>query len=454
MTHNALQIWLSNGDEGVAATKIALRDGSKAGRLLVRGRSGGAFSTSYSFSWTPAVKALCVLACRTAASSHPTHDQDLADNEIILSGKKGSLAASLDYAISKKPNWLLELFGWDSDGRCLAGRYIRRSNPERKRGDTVSLSFDPVRLPSETISLFLEDTPLRDPAILRYLAACIEEGIPFDDASPASQTSAGQTRSEALGLERDRGSKGQKVYFNFADGTVNILEEVRRAKSLYLGPGPDSIEKLMLELYRDPRALRVVSYFQRPAVTFRPIELHQYLGMSNATIERSALALQRLEAKNLEMVEILQERSIWDIARLSADGSFQYFPPSVTSDHIDKYLAHYIHLLKNYSGITVVLTRATVPTFIVTYDFDNGSDNVERFSAYTGEIKDTIPYDYSVLVSHSRHRAPAEENTILKWALSHPLSVVDRAEVISRFEAVRNQLRNEGPLEAEDDLRN
>jgi len=35
-----------------------------------------------------------------------------------LEGEMGSLAASLDYAISKKPIWLLDMFGINSDGKA------------------------------------------------------------------------------------------------------------------------------------------------------------------------------------------------------------------------------------------------------------------------------------------------------------------------------------------------
>jgi hypothetical protein len=115
-------------------------------RVSVRGKTGGAFRAAGSFQWTSAVKALSLLVVKTATGEPSS----------ILRGEANSLAASLDYAISKQPQWLAEMFGCDHNGICFARRLILRTNPERKRPGPVTLAINLSYLPWESINVFVD----------------------------------------------------------------------------------------------------------------------------------------------------------------------------------------------------------------------------------------------------------------------------------------------------------
>jgi hypothetical protein len=66
----------------------------------------------------------------------------LDEGRTVLAGARGSSIASLDYAISKQPCWLTDMFGTDSFGISLVRRLILRTNPERKRPGPVFLSLN------------------------------------------------------------------------------------------------------------------------------------------------------------------------------------------------------------------------------------------------------------------------------------------------------------------------
>jgi hypothetical protein len=106
-------------------------------RRSVRGKTAGAFKNVGSFQWTTAVKALAILALKTG-SVQVARSAGIGHQ---LVGGKGSFAASLDYALSKQPEWLTEMFGVDSGGISVARRLILRTNPERKRPGPVVLCF-------------------------------------------------------------------------------------------------------------------------------------------------------------------------------------------------------------------------------------------------------------------------------------------------------------------------
>lgn len=127
-------------------TEVVFNDGMiNHARTSVRGKSSGPLRTAGSFQWTSAVRALALLAVRTA--SNPS--------DALLRGLGNSLAASLDYAISKQPMWLTEMFGCDQQGISLARRLILRTNPERKRPGPVTLGINQSYLPASHITIFV-----------------------------------------------------------------------------------------------------------------------------------------------------------------------------------------------------------------------------------------------------------------------------------------------------------
>lgn len=115
-------------------------------RQSVRGKSGGAYRTAGSFQWTSAVKGLAVLFLTASEGTL----------EPLIKGGSGSLTASLDYAISKQPSWISEMFGCDRDGLCFIRRMILRTNPERKRPGPTVLSLNEKYLPRHAISIFCD----------------------------------------------------------------------------------------------------------------------------------------------------------------------------------------------------------------------------------------------------------------------------------------------------------
>jgi len=125
-------------------TEVEFNDGvSTDTRRSVRGKSGGAYRTAGSFQWTSAVRGLAYLLVQTA----------LVPESAVLQGTSGSLAASLDYAISKQPMWLTDMFGSDQNGICLIRRMILRTNAERKRPGPTVLALNQRYLPVETITI-------------------------------------------------------------------------------------------------------------------------------------------------------------------------------------------------------------------------------------------------------------------------------------------------------------
>jgi len=121
------------------------------------------------FPWTKGVQALCALFMHAAASG--------AAAQPLLSGGAGSLAASLDYALSKQSLWLLDMFGMDREGVCLVRRVIWRQNPERKRPGPVSLGLYREAARRDALTLYINGEEERRPDRLEALAGMLPAKI-------------------------------------------------------------------------------------------------------------------------------------------------------------------------------------------------------------------------------------------------------------------------------------
>lgn len=132
-------------------------------RVSVRGKTSGAFPHAGSFHFSAAVRAACILCTKTVICSQSPGDFDPP----IIAGFGGSLAASLDYALTKQPGWLLDMFGYDVAGRALGPRLFNRTNSHRKRPGPVVVSVNGRALPPKNIHLFWNGLELKNLEKLR-----------------------------------------------------------------------------------------------------------------------------------------------------------------------------------------------------------------------------------------------------------------------------------------------
>jgi hypothetical protein len=95
--------------------------------------------------------------------------------DLCLVGGKSSLAASLDYAISKGPAWLGEMFGTGISGTQFARRLFKITNPNRKRPGPVALSVNGNVVSSDQVQIYWEGKPITESSQLYSMLIGIEE---------------------------------------------------------------------------------------------------------------------------------------------------------------------------------------------------------------------------------------------------------------------------------------
>ncbi|MEY4668692.1 MAG: hypothetical protein RL518_1391 [Pseudomonadota bacterium] len=135
----------------------------------IRGKTAGAYVTCGSFQWTSGVRGVCAAFMRFLLSEQ----SDVVD--FCLIGGKGSLAASLDYAMSKGPAWLGEMFGSGVGGIQLARRIFKITNPNRKRPGPVAISVNKNVVSADQVHIYWENKLVTDSTQLYSMLVGIEE---------------------------------------------------------------------------------------------------------------------------------------------------------------------------------------------------------------------------------------------------------------------------------------
>src|SRR5262245_50376755 len=118
--NSELVLHFSKTLSGIALERTEFFYAPTAQRLVcVRGGCLPQMQGESTFSWSAGVRAAALLVAK-----HSLAGETIAR----LRGDIGSAAASLDYAISKEPNWALDMFGTSPGGKALIKRLFCRRN--------------------------------------------------------------------------------------------------------------------------------------------------------------------------------------------------------------------------------------------------------------------------------------------------------------------------------------
>lgn len=110
------------------------------GRRLISVRGSTAPPDVGTFRWSSGVRGLALLLTRQAIVGVTRRNgQGNGHHPASIEGDSNSLAASLDYAISKQPLWLQDMFGATPQGTAISKLVFRRMNPDRKRPGPVTV---------------------------------------------------------------------------------------------------------------------------------------------------------------------------------------------------------------------------------------------------------------------------------------------------------------------------
>jgi len=233
-------------------------------RVSTRARNIPSHLSNASIQWTAGVKALCALLLRVRLFGASAH----------LSGESGSLAASLDYAISKQPAWLVDLFGTNSSGECYVRRLFQRFNPERKRGGPVKIYVNSIYLDKNSIFIAnIEGKELIEAELIR-LASFIDQDFDFnkENSEYLLSKNAHQFNSSPLNSEHESTNSRNIVQALRSEYEKECFNVLNTSMAL----SHKTLKRRTNEFYRDDdiqwiAGRKIVKFFNLAEVTDREI---------------------------------------------------------------------------------------------------------------------------------------------------------------------------------------
>lgn len=146
------------------------------------------------FPLSKAVKGLTLLLLEHAVVNASSDKTQCA----LIEGRRGSLAASLDYALSKQPQWMCDMFGTDAAGDSLLKRMVRRTNSHLKRPGPVRLSIPPSC--ALKVKVFVNEVEIEEAAELSEILSQLTN----ENTEKASPPLASAVQSASQDMEAAR----------------------------------------------------------------------------------------------------------------------------------------------------------------------------------------------------------------------------------------------------------
>lgn len=184
MTDTIELSFVSNRYENIELCAVRYRIGGLGeSRLSVRGKTAGAYPRAGSFQWTSAVQGACAVFISTLL-----HHKQAESMQLHVQGGKASVIASLDYALTKRPTWIADMFGTTAVGALRARRLFRITNPNRKRPGPVTIALNTHVVPADSIRVTLDGKPVEDASTLLWMRQVLlgEDGDPAVDRAAAA----------------------------------------------------------------------------------------------------------------------------------------------------------------------------------------------------------------------------------------------------------------------------
>ena len=226
---------------------------------------------------------------------------------------------------------------------------------------------------------------------------------------------------------------------------LSPLQTLRERNVVFIPPGAEGFNRLLLEILDCEQPLRAVSVFFKPAECFYPAELLEKIGAHELLKKRAKIARDGLNSGNFTTVEVLNEESVWDLIRTNSQGKFILYPAGVTAEDVETHINHLIGWLERYSGYELILTRAWFPFHLATYDLQSG-DSLECFTVFFERLGQAMDSPTTCFAVSDPVVSMRISSKMVERILSDSTTIRDRNCVIAYLNRVREQLVNEGPL--------
>jgi hypothetical protein len=342
---------------------------------------------------------------------------------MTVSGLEGRTLALSSVRTAILVTLLLDLQDRSEGGTGLSDLVtIARDTVRALNSDDTKASEESVRVAAYRAAEFIESE------FLKFVSPSIE--LKFQDGRLHLPAKKKPVRIE-LSSQDDR----LAVMFNSLV-SISPIERVRRSQALFLPPGNEGHDSLLLHLFDHPNKVVSHSLFYRPTIQSFPLPLLQKLKMSDARIRRHQVAQRGFSEGRIEFTEILN-RSTLDqlITRIPGKGFGLY--AGVTPEDVLAHVDYLIQICLERRGYNLVLTDAPFPFYLTLWKLGDGS-NAEHFLLFFQKsLQQELTTSCFALKNESVF-LNIQQN-VVNWILQHPTTVRERSAVADELHALRSQ---------------
>ncbi len=230
-----------------------------------------------------------------------------------------------------------------------------------------------------------------------------------------------------------------------SSSTTSVIDRVRRRKALYVAPGEQGVDRLLLEMYDHEHHLKVTSLYVRPPFPSYPVDLLKAIGVSDRVLQRKELAFQGYKTGRFHFYEILQKRVVWDLIRYCPEQGFLQYPQGIETKHVLQHLNNLVGILQEYDNYNFYLTDAPIPFVLVSYEIKSAA-LPEYFTVFFQSFQSAAASDLGCFVMNDPLVHQSITDNIVDWVLEHPSTLRKRSDVIQYLKDIIRYLKERGPL--------
>jgi hypothetical protein len=217
------------------------------------------------------------------------------------------------------------------------------------------------------------------------------------------------------------------------------LARLRKAKALYVPPGNDGQDRLLMELVDNDFPIKETCLFYRPTIQSFPQELLAKFTTGKNRRRRQEIAMQGYQSGRVNYTEVLPRKVLWDMIRRIPGKGFALYPPEATATDVISHLDHLQFLVRSVRSYELVLTDAFFPFYLNTFETTR-NETIERFVLFFQYAEQENVRHVSTFALKDDAVYFSTQDRIIKWLLGHPTTIRNPEHILSEIQAVRTAL--------------
>lgn len=225
------------------------------------------------------------------------------------------------------------------------------------------------------------------------------------------------------------------------------LVRLRRETATYIPAGPTGVDQFLLELFEHERAIAMHGLFFRPSLHTFPLELLRDIGASATRLKRLETVIEGLSSGRVELLEIVNRQTLWNLIAMTEEGKFLYYPAFVKARQVADHLVYLINLLSVEKNYKLLITDAALPFHMTTFALGSGTKR-EFYSMVMRRYQREFAHEDSCLAIAGHPVYQGLTESVVNVVTREESTSADSSDTIALLRLICDHLLLRGALQA------